>query len=691
MHRAFRPYLLGCLAITFAYLLLHVREPLRLSVGDPASEAEVLSSVRYVAQNGFRGAGVNDIADIDPLVGDSYHPIHYPPLGEVFYSLTGKLGVTDIGTFRVFALAFSMVGLLLFFAYARRMWTDKIALIATMLFATSHLWMSSADSIHEVPMMHAFGFLALWGLVRTLETGRRVHYAAAFLGSCACFLTSYGYWLVLPVAVVFTVSSKRGNVLARGTLHFVLVCLAGCATAIAMKALFAGGVAEPSLGMPLPLLLRRTTVMLTPLFWLTVVLTTWRALRASSLRAVVDDGVTWLLVVAGVGLMLASRQLGSPVLGAQPLLPFYAIATARLIDGLLAGGRLRRAFAVAWLVAAPAWSVYLVVKHPRSVLDRGDVAKVNEYLAANDRNDFVMSNLLADRTIQVAFDRHTWSAPEEIEMPLAYLKMLDVFEATGTDYVHAVIFTTPESRISETSLWKLGVRRKLWSVTGWPDLQRKKTDQIIAEYDKKVRKNLELVDAKRVLQLANFDVYRIDRASVIALAGKSVPLVSRIDFGRVGSTVHELMGWGNAWLTEDGIGVTSVDGFAPCPNPITPPPKGEPGSNACETIMRPSGIEVPDVGRADRAQLMIRVERACDLRLSFDLAAPSLLAMSINEYSTTQCTPAARLSVVVPERSVRAGINVITLENLRSGTKDWKADVASLTIEPLCAPASPTP
>ncbi len=690
MPRAFRAYLLGCLAITFAYLLVHVREPLRLSVGDPASEAEVMSSIRYVEQSGFRDTGLTDTADVDPFVTNSYHPIHYPPLGEVFYGVIGKLGVDDIGTFRVFALAFSMVALLLLFAYARRMWSDKVALIATMLFAASQLWMSSADSIHEVPMMQAFGFLALWGLVRAFETGRRVHYAAAFLGTCACFLTSYGYWLFLPAAVVFTVSSKRGNVFGRGTLHFVLVCLAGCVIAIAMKALFAGGTGQ-GLGMPLPLLLRRTTVMLTPLFWLTVVLTAWRALRAPTLRSIVDDGVTWMLVVAGVFVMISARQLGSPVIGAQPLLPFYAIATALLIERLLAGGRLRRALAIAWLVAAPTWSFYLVVKHPRSLLDRGDVAKVNAYLAANDRNDFVMSNLLADRTIQVAFDRHTWGALEDVELPFAYLKMLDVFEATGTDYVHAVIFTTPDSRISETALWKLGLRRKLWSVTGWPDLQRKKTDQIISDYDKKVRKNLELVDAKRVLHLANFDVYRIDRASVVAVAGKRVPLVSTIDFGRVGSSVHELMGWGEPWLTEDGIAVTSVDGFAPCPNPTTPPPAGEPGSNACETIVTPSGLEVPDMGRANRAQLMIRVETACDLRLSFELAAPSLLALSVNDYSTTQCTPARQLSVVVPQRSVRAGINVITLENLRSGTKDWKADVATLQIEPLCAAASPTP
>jgi len=44
MPRLLRIYLLGCITIAFAYLFLHAKEPLRLNVGDPWSDAVVVSS-----------------------------------------------------------------------------------------------------------------------------------------------------------------------------------------------------------------------------------------------------------------------------------------------------------------------------------------------------------------------------------------------------------------------------------------------------------------------------------------------------------------------------------------------------------------------------------------------------------------------------------------------------------------------
>jgi hypothetical protein len=108
---------------------------------------------------------------------------------------------------------------------------------------------------------------------------------------------------------------------------------------------------------------------------------------------------------------------------------------------------------------------------------------------------------------------------------------------------------------------------------------------------------------------------------------------------------------------------------------------------------------------------VIRVERACDLRLTLELAPSKLLAqlerelasstielapstmsfassmrldMSVHDFATSQCFPAPRVSVVVPQRSVRAGANILTFEKQRFWWMDPWADFVSLAIEPRC-------
>src|SRR5439155_7757187 len=93
MQRLLRIYLVGCMAIAFAYLALHVREPLRLNVGDPWSDAEVVSSVASIKQHGF----TTDAIDVDLLIADEYRPTHPAPLPETVYGAIGKLGIGDIG------------------------------------------------------------------------------------------------------------------------------------------------------------------------------------------------------------------------------------------------------------------------------------------------------------------------------------------------------------------------------------------------------------------------------------------------------------------------------------------------------------------------------------------------------------------------------------------------------------------
>jgi hypothetical protein len=214
---------------------------------------------------------------------------------------------------------------------------------------------------------------------------------------------------------------------------------------------------------------------------------------------------------------------------------------------------------------------------------------------------------------------------------------------------------------------------------------RSKAIGLIRDYDKRVLANLEAVHAKVVLHLGNFDVYRIERAAVIEAAGADIPVVSRIDFGSFASGKHLLLGWGEPWLMPEGRAVTSVDGFAPCANPVSDHRPGEPASNACETVMTARGLKTLDDATADRAQLVIRADRSCDLKVTFEFGAPALVAVSINDFTTSQCEPGMQMSFVVPQRSVHAGINVVGVEKLYR-PKNNRADISSMTIEPQCAP-----
>src|SRR6185436_9369314 len=97
-------------------------------------------------------------------------------------------------------------------------------------------------------------------------------------------------------------------------------------------------------------------------------------------------------------------------------------------------------------------------------------------------------------------------------------------------YVHEVIFTDPKSRFIDRSLWLLAMPRRLWSITGAPHMHRAKTNGIIADYDRRVLKNLKVLHATKVLQLSNYAIYRVDRATTMEILANAVPTATRIDF-----------------------------------------------------------------------------------------------------------------------------------------------------------------
>src|SRR6185436_9260879 len=645
MPRALRHYLLGCVAIAAAYLVLHAGEPLRFDLGDAGSDAEVAL--------GPTPAGSGPPRDV--LAGYLYRAI-------------ALLGVHDLGAHRVLALALSVLGAWWLFQYARRMWDATIALLATALLATSLLWLQTADSLGRPPLVLAGCFLALWGLERAIETGQRRHAAASACGAFVCVLAGSDLRWFLPAGLLFTIHARRGDPFARGNLRFVATAAIGCLAGVVAGALIAGPTANAELDPAAPGIVWRATAVLTPMCWVTFGLACWRALRAATLRRALEDAATWMLAATAVGLAVTDRS--GRMVDALPALPFYAIGSALMIARLLTAGGLRRALGFAWAAAAPVWAFIIVLAGPRTALDRDDLDRARAYLARADGNDCVITNLADDSVIEAAFDRRALPAVERGEDAhdalLARRWVLGLLESTGADYLHAVIVQGPATRSVEA------------------------------------QGRLTAVGAQPVLHLRTFDVYRVDRAAVLAVAGRSLPVVRRLDFASAASDLHKLIGCSDLpELTHDGLGTSRIVGYGACANPIAPPRTDAPARNACETERTPKGIRAIDERYADRAQLMIRVDRPCDLRLTLTLAFPSQLGVAINGFTASQCAAEPRAELLVPARFVHAGINVLTIAKRAAepreppeprdelelrGEREPRGALRTLTIDPVCAP-----
>jgi hypothetical protein len=142
-----------------------------------------------------------------------------------------------------------------------------------------------------------------------------------------------------------------------------------------------------------------------------------------------------------------------------------------------------------------------------------------------------------------------------------------------------------------------------------------------------------------------------------------------------------------------------------CANPLAPARGDLPAGNACETERTRTGIVVVDERRDDRAQLMIRVDRSCDLRLTLTqppaphmwrqlarwLASRPVLGVAINGFTASQCAVDSYAEFLVPARFVHAGANLLMIAKRQAGPLPPGGELRSLTIEPVCAPATPEP
>ena len=653
MSGALRGLLLGSIAIAYLYLFAHAREPLRLDIGEPAADASALLAI---------DGPHTDASELDG-----------PPLAPLVWRGVAKVVGDDIGRLRPFALLFAVLASWLVYAFVARLYDARIGLIATMLFSTSQLWLAHADSIHRAPLVQCTGFLALWGGVRAIETKRLRHYAALGLGTFACLLTAYDYYLVVPVGVIASVYLKTGHALQHGQRRVVAICVAGCTAAIIATCLlghspglehsYVGGLVSMFPGVA-----RQATLALTPFVWVALAFHLVAAVRATTLAEAIKDNAAWMFVVAVVSLQWLSQGALSRPIALQVFFPFYAIGSALVIVRLLDGPPRARRLAIAWLVAAPLWSFCWMFTQPRAVLDRDDIAEAKRFLASHDTNDFVLSNLPARAPLEAALGRHALDAAR-IKGPT---EMMELFELTGADSIDVVMFTDSGSRLTETALSAIVAPRRPWSVLAWPQVTRHKSTAAISEYDRRVLACLTAAGATKALQLRHFAIYRIDRSATRAILETSVPVAFHIDFDSVDARRHEGLGWGSLRWSDALPAGTPLRGFWRCTD------------KPCKTVDVDNGLDVPAARWAQIGQLMIRLPQACDVRVTATFAGPTAVRFTASTFSTEQLigNPA---TAMIPARALTRGVDIIEVESVWPAPIGTGPTLSTIDLAPECA------
>ncbi len=708
--RAVRWWALAIIVAFHLFLLGTSQDPLRLNVGDPWSEANVLSSLPYVKEYGFGATSFTDILDVGPLTFESYRYTHYPPLSEIMYgALHAYAGVDSLGTMRLFAIGFSALAMWLLFSYVRRLFDDGVALIATMLWSCNLLWMMYADMIHQAPVMQATGFLALWGLVRALDDGKLRHWAAAWFGCCACFLTSYDYLVFLPTAVMMTVYLRRGNPFRPVNWKPWLWCASGCLAGILFKFGFVIGAVgwqeflddlhfqflerstttfEQHTNAVFPTLTRRATMVFSPLFWGLLGYLIVRIARAGTRKRIITEGL-WLAFPALAFLAAFSQLAASQMLALQVALPFYAICSAIVLARLVHEQPLRRYLAIAILIVAPLWSGFWLMRQERSYLDEPAMAKVRAYLDEHDKGrDWIMCNLLADGPIQAYVGRHYWPAFSSEYYPQYHAAAIDLMNKFGRDDIYVLLFTDPRTRMIDKSLWPIAMPRRQWSLTGSHLFWQKKGERMIRDYDQKILDNLREVNAETIMSFPQVTLYRITREAVMRATHAMVPEQQFIDFGSYTSERYMLAGWlGHYWDKQRMFASSSASGQAYCPWP-TPLWWGFP---FCRTVLTKTGLVPRGQEMLGRADLVMRASRGCDGELIVHMLNSTLVELSVND--TMLATDGVGTTTVigrVPRSTLVDGVNVISIHHkiahspVEAKVRKAPPDVTSVELKQAC-------
>jgi hypothetical protein len=565
--RPLQELLLPGLGLLFAAVFLFATrtEPLRVSWGDPWSDCNVQASGGHFAREGFFALAFTPIVDIAPFTERSLQYTHYPPLPDIVNGVQQSLfGPLDLAQYRILADILSLLSLVFFFRFIRRLYGPTVAAWAIPLMTTSLLWLQYADTIHHVPLYNFFGFLALDKLSQWLVEPRRRTLVIGGVAAAVCAFASYDYVFFLPVMVVASVWLLGKRLRDRDTWPVLCALVAGLVGSFLFKSALVVWAVGPveflhdllfqfheratskasmsySAGMHLvafgrvwrffgPVLLVALALMLHAL---------WRRRRGEPAFL---SPAPLLLLAAGLPFCVIFSQLFveqyHPTL---QFVPFYAVACATLITTLR--GHQKRWVRIVGLGVFGfllVWQAREFVRLPKAFLSTSELAEVGDFLKKHDRRNFVVSNLGIDAPGRTYWNRYVIGAPmQRHEVPAFFSSLFTDF---GPAPIYFVELHDAEDFVMDKLLFAFlwGQKKYAWVAQPW--LHKKRW------YPKIAASNHEIVlgiNDIGVLELAtpNYRVYRVDPgATDVALGIFLHEETTRIDFADPMAVLHKVYG-----------------------------------------------------------------------------------------------------------------------------------------------------
>ncbi len=580
--------LVALLGFGFAaiFLLATRGDPVRLNWGDPWSDGNAMTSGRYFADEGFVRAAMTPVLDVGPLGPTSLRYTHYPPLPDLVNGAQQALfGFDSIAQFRWLAVLLSLVGLLLFWRYTRRITGAGVADYAVALIATNLIWLQYADTLHHVPLYMCAGYLALERASAWLADHRRHQLVTTAVATTLCALASYDLVFYLPVMTAMTVWLTGGRLRERGSWPILAAVGGGLVGAAFIKlALIAWAVGPVEMVRDVffqfeersthrystsyiigivPVVLGRSIRFFTPFYFVLFGLAIWTASRWRR------DGIAPLplaplaYLAGGLPFCIVFTQLVTeqyhPTL---QLLPFYAVGSATLIVLLRRHARpALRVAGIALFAALLGWHLRELRRFPKVMVEERALREVGAHLAAVDDRRFVMSTLLVDGPVRYHWHRHLMGMPQgsldELDRRLAFL-----FTTYGTRPIRFVELIGAERTAFDKMLLTFPATRRRWEWIAFPyGNQRRWQPRVTAGLEQlmeAVRHRGELEYENRTFRVYRFDPIDGDRAWAVAPGDDA----TWIDLGAPEAIRAKLHGFGPAASGPDGVAASAIVGHA---------------------------------------------------------------------------------------------------------------------------------
>jgi hypothetical protein len=470
---------------------------------------------------------------------------HYPQLPDVMNGLERRfLGFSDIVQFRFVALAFSFASLFFVYGLVSTYWSRRAGQLALVFWVVNPLWLQHADYLHHAPYAAFFGFGSVYFLTRYLrEESRRGYLAASGTFLFFTFLSSYDFWLFIPLLLAMVTVRHYGGVL-RTPVWRTLGILAGCAVLALLckwgtNAWGLGGVGPFWRDLKFQFTERATdditrsswiggmwtttygrvercfSVLLFPVTAFLFVLplirrrwgTTWPALQR------VGPNPLWLIAAALPFLFIFTELFIGQYYPTLLILPFYAVACAVTVSLFLDAGRYSRLLGVALVVALLGNALGEIVTFKKAFLSREMIRTLGPQLASVMRpKQQLLSNHVFDAAYRYYFNHNTYalilSPPGKTDVVLSYYsspKRTRFADANGAIFIQHKHLS---DQMFDKGYYYIFARYHLWSEWANPTLHRRFIDSLITDRDSTLMANVARVGEK-LYETDSYALWRI--------------------------------------------------------------------------------------------------------------------------------------------------------------------------------------